>query len=121
MGVAVMMVFEILPALALGFVVGRFWQVRRDELDRRAAAIIDEIAAAQKELGGTFREPQDQEGPIRLPPMPPPEATLRPLSSHQTGLPRLHGLPLRRAVPTTPAAAQQQDSAPRHILSDEVR
>ena len=35
MSSAVMMVFEILPALALGFVVGRFWQVRRDELDRR--------------------------------------------------------------------------------------
>ena len=35
MSLAVMMVFEILPALALGFVVGRFWQVRRDELDRR--------------------------------------------------------------------------------------
>jgi hypothetical protein len=34
MSLAVMMVFEILPALALGFVVGRFWQVRRDELDR---------------------------------------------------------------------------------------
>ena len=25
--------------------------------------------------------------PVRLPPMPPPEATLRPLPSHQTGLP----------------------------------
>ena len=35
MSLAVMMVFEILPALALGFAVGRFWQVRRDELDRR--------------------------------------------------------------------------------------
>jgi hypothetical protein len=31
----VVIVFEILPALALGFVVGRIWQVRRDELDRR--------------------------------------------------------------------------------------
>jgi hypothetical protein len=27
----------------------------------RAAAIIDEIAATQKELGGTCREPQDRE------------------------------------------------------------
>jgi hypothetical protein len=35
--------------------------------------------------------------------MPPPNATLRPLPSHQTGLPRLLGLPFRRAVPTTPA------------------
>jgi hypothetical protein len=41
--------------------------------------------------------------PVRLPPMPPPEATLRPLPSHQTGLPRLPEPPFRRAVPTTPA------------------
>src|SRR5580704_6793255 len=27
--------------------------------------------------------------PVRLPPVPPPEATLRPLPSHQTGLPQL--------------------------------
>src|SRR6476646_1413956 len=40
--------------------------------------------------------------PVRLPPMPPPEATLRPLPSHQTGLPRLPEPPFRRAVPTTP-------------------
>src|SRR5215471_12968784 len=37
--------------------------------------------------------PSTPYGPVRLPPMPPPEATLRPLSSHQTGLPRLLGLP----------------------------
>src|SRR6266545_4963006 len=30
-------------------------------------------------------------------------ATLRPLPSHRTGLPRLLGSPFRRAVPTTPA------------------
>jgi hypothetical protein len=41
--------------------------------------------------------------PVRLPPMPPPEATLRPLPSHQAGLPRLPEPPFRRAVPTTPA------------------
>ena len=35
--------------------------------------------------------------------MPPPEATLRPLPSHQTGLPRLPEPPFRRAEPTTPA------------------
>jgi hypothetical protein len=29
------MAFEILAALALGFVIGRIWQIRRDELDRR--------------------------------------------------------------------------------------
>ena len=33
--------------------------------------------------------------PVRLPPMPPPEATLRPLPSHQTGLPRLPEPPFR--------------------------
>jgi hypothetical protein len=35
MSLAVMMAFEILAALVLGFVVGRIWQLRRDELDRR--------------------------------------------------------------------------------------
>ena len=40
--------------------------------------------------------------PLQLPPMPP-EATLRPLPSHQTGLPRLPEPPFQRAVPTTPA------------------
>ena len=37
--------------------------------------------------------------PVQLPPMPPPEATLRPLPSHQTGLPRLPEPPFQRAVP----------------------
>ncbi len=41
--------------------------------------------------------------PVRLPPMPPPKATLRPLPSHRTGLPRLPEPPFRRAEPTTPA------------------
>jgi hypothetical protein len=35
MTLAVVMAFEILPALALGFVNGRIWQIRHDELDRR--------------------------------------------------------------------------------------
>jgi hypothetical protein len=35
MSLAVVMAFEILAALALGFVIGRIWQIRRDELDRR--------------------------------------------------------------------------------------
>jgi hypothetical protein len=34
MTLAVKMVFEILPALALGFGGSCYWQVRRDELDR---------------------------------------------------------------------------------------
>ena len=42
--------------------------------------------------------------------MPPPVATLRPLPSHRTGLPRLLGSPFRRAVPTTPA-----DQAGAHV------
>jgi len=47
MSLAVMMVFEILPALALGFVVGRFWQVRRDELDRRRFKGVAHIPCVQ--------------------------------------------------------------------------
>ena len=48
--------------------------------------------------------------------MPPPEATLRPLPSHQTGLPRLPEPPFRRAVPTTPAdrAGALVDCFPTH-------
>ena len=54
--------------------------------------------------------------PVRLPPVPPPEATLRPLPSHQTGLPRLPEPPFRRAVPTTPAdrAGALVDCFPAH-------
>ena len=47
--------------------------------------------------------PQRSYDPVRTPPMPPPKATLRPLPSHQTGLPRLPEPPFRRAAPTTPA------------------
>ncbi len=35
MSLAMVMALEILAALALGFVIGRIWQIRRDELDRR--------------------------------------------------------------------------------------
>ena len=48
--------------------------------------------------------------PVRLPSVPPPKATLRPLPSHQTGLPRLPEPPFRRAAPTTPA-----DQAGAHV------
>ena len=41
--------------------------------------------------------------PVRLPPGPPSETTLRTLPSPMTGLPRLPASPFRRAVPTTPA------------------
>src|SRR6202163_4559469 len=50
-----------------------------------------------------FPRLQRSYAPLGLPPVPPPEATLRPLPSHQTGLPRLPEPPFRRAVPTTPA------------------
>ena len=40
--------------------------------------------------------------PVRLPSEPPPVATLRPLPSPATGLPRLPEPPFRRAVPTSP-------------------
>jgi hypothetical protein len=48
--------------------------------------------------------------PVRLPPWPLPSATLRPLPSPLTGLPRLPEPPFRRAVPTTPA-----DQAGAHV------
>src|SRR6516164_3744060 len=41
--------------------------------------------------------------PVRLPSVPPPKVTLRPLPSHQPGLPRLPEPPFRRAAPTNPA------------------
>src|SRR5207244_5365329 len=54
--------------------------------------------------------------PVRLPPWPPPVATLRPLPSLVTGLPRLPEPPFRRAVPTTPAdrAGAHIDCFPAH-------
>jgi hypothetical protein len=47
--------------------------------------------------------PQQYYDPVRIPLTPPPRATLRPLPSCQTGLPRLPEPPFQRAVPTTPA------------------
>ena len=47
--------------------------------------------------------PQQYYDPVRIPLTPPPKATLRPLPSCQTGLPRLPEPPFQRAVPTTPA------------------
>jgi hypothetical protein len=54
--------------------------------------------------------------PVRLPPWPPPFATLRPLPSPLTGLPRLPEPLFRRAVPTTPAdrAGARVDCFPAH-------
>ena len=47
--------------------------------------------------------PRRSYDPVRLPPWPSPIATLSPLPSHRTGLPRLPEPPFRRAEPTTPA------------------
>src|ERR1700730_2558482 len=54
--------------------------------------------------------------PVRLPPWPPPFATLRPLPSPLTGLPRFPEPPFQRAVPTTPAdrAGARVDCFPAH-------
>jgi hypothetical protein len=54
--------------------------------------------------------------PVRLPPWPPPVATLRPPPSQTTGLPRLPEAPSGRAVPTTPTyqAGARVDCFPTH-------
>jgi hypothetical protein len=44
-------VFEIVPALALGFVIGRIWQIRRDELERRASFALPTIARIPRPKG----------------------------------------------------------------------
>jgi len=38
------MVFEIMAAFALGFIMGRIWQIRRDELQRRVIVTVPPIA-----------------------------------------------------------------------------
>src|SRR6201993_172760 len=60
--------------------------------------------------------PRRSYDPVRLPPWPSPIATLRPLPSHRTGLPRLPEPPSRRAAPTTPAdrAGARVDCFPAH-------
>jgi hypothetical protein len=60
--------------------------------------------------------PRRSYDPVRLPSWPPPVATLRPLPSPMTGLPRLPEPPFRRAVPTTPAdqAGARVDCFPAH-------
>src|SRR5215208_4853564 len=60
--------------------------------------------------------PRRSYDPVRLPPWPSPVATLRPLPSRMTGLPRLPEPPSRRAVPTIPAdrAGARVDYFPAH-------
>jgi hypothetical protein len=52
MSLAVVMAFEILAAIALGFVIGRIWQIRLDELDRRNSKVppVARIPRLQCEL-----------------------------------------------------------------------
>src|SRR5207342_1623001 len=61
-------------------------------------------------------QPRRSYDPVRLPSWPLPSATLRPLPSPMTGLPRLPEPPFRRAVPTTPAdrAGAGVDCFPAH-------
>jgi hypothetical protein len=35
MGIVALIVIQIVAPLAFGFIIGRIWQIRRDELDRR--------------------------------------------------------------------------------------
>jgi len=62
-------------------------------------------------------QPRRSYDPVRLPSWPLPSATLRPLPSPMTGLPRLPEPPFRRAVPTTPAdrAGARVDCFPRSL------
>ena len=77
--------------------------VCRHIANHRHLAIFESTPEVRVLSSAGVTRPQQSYDPVRLPPMPPPEATLRSLPSHQTGLPRLLGLPFRRAVPTTPA------------------
>ena len=55
MSLAVLMAFEILAALALGFVIGRIWQIRRDELDRRNCKVppVSRVPRFNNSVGAT--------------------------------------------------------------------
>jgi hypothetical protein len=44
MTLTIVMVFEILAALVLGFVIGRIWQIRRDEIERRSSFTLPTVA-----------------------------------------------------------------------------
>jgi len=64
----------------------------------------------------SITRPRRSYDPVRLPSWPSPCATLRPLPSPSTGLPRLPEPPFQRAVPTTPAdrASAHVDCFPAH-------
>jgi hypothetical protein len=45
------MVFETLAALALGFVIGRIWQIRHDEVERRSSFTLPTVARIPRPKG----------------------------------------------------------------------
>ena len=79
-------------------------------------AIFESAPEVRAVCSAGITRPQRSYDPVRLPPWSPPVATLRPLPSLTTGLPRLPASPFRRAVPTTPAdrAGAYVDYFPAH-------
>jgi hypothetical protein len=73
-------------------------------------AIFESAPEVRALCSAGVTRPQRSYDPVRLPSWPMPSATLRPLPSPLTGLPRLPEPPFRRAVPTTPA-----DQAGAHV------
>jgi hypothetical protein len=63
MSLVAVTVFEILAALAFGFVIGRIWQIRRDELDRRNCK-VPPVSRIPRREGGVVTAPTDQLGPV---------------------------------------------------------
>ena len=79
-------------------------------------AIFESAPEVRALCSAGIARPQHSYDPVRPPPWPSPVATLRPLPSHRTGLPRLPEPPSRRAVPPTPAdrAGARVDCFPAH-------
>ena len=79
-------------------------------------AIFESAPEVRVLCSAGITRPRRSYDPVRLPPWSPPCATLRPLPSPMTGLPRLPEPPFRRAVPTTPAdqAGARVDCFPAH-------
>ena len=53
MSLVAVTVLEILVALALGFVIGRIWQIRRDELDRRKLPPVSRVPRLNSSVSAT--------------------------------------------------------------------
>ena len=95
---------------------GSFSGVARLIANHLHLAIFESAPEVRVLCSAGITRPQRSYDPVRLPPWPPPFATLRPLPSPLTGLPRLPEPPFRRAVPTTPAdrAGARVDCFPAH-------